>query len=298
MKRRANNSHITLEGRKYIEERLNEGWKIVDIANDLCRNKSSIKREIDRNVTYVFPSVFNNHHPCTKWKECPVKDFNCYDKCKNIEINQCPRLTSPPHICNSCKHKNGCRYVKIYYKAIEANNKYLFSWKNDRIGLRYSEDELKVLNTDFYNLVITNKSIYHSLIIINNRGYNFKESSIYRQIKDNNLRLKSSDLPRCRKQKNQKPNKEYKNIESIEGHTYEDFKIYKTNHEHAIETQMDTVISITNSNDPVIFFFVISKMKYIIIVINIHFIFICFSNKILYMFWFFFNFYIYYFNLS
>lgn len=265
MKRIASNSHITLEGRMFIEERLNEGWKTIEIAKHLCRNRSSIKREIDRNIIFVFPSLFNNSHPCIKWNECPVKEFNCYQKCKNIEINQCPRLISPPHICNACKHKNGCRYVKKYYKAIEANNKYLNSWKQDRIGLRYTDDELIILNTDFYNLVILNKSIYHSLIIINNRGYNFKESTIYRQIKHGRLKLKSYHLPRQRNQKNQKPSKEYKNIESIEGHTYDDYKKYKETHNNVIETQMDTVIGITNANDPVILTLEIVEISFMFI---------------------------------
>lgn len=265
MKRKANNSHITLEGRKYIEEKLNEGCSITKIANELCRNKSSIMREIDRNITLVFPSVFNNHYPCIKWKECDVKDFNCYENCKNLEINLCPRLISSPHICNNCKHKNGCRYVKKYYKAFEANNKYLESWKQDRIGLRYSDDELRVLNTDFYNIVITNKSIYHSLIIINKRGYNFKESSIYRQIKEGRLRLKSNDLPRCRKQTIKKQNKEYKNIESIEGHTYNDYIKYKEEHKCVVETQMDTVIGITNASDPVILTLEIVEISFMFI---------------------------------
>lgn len=97
-----------------------------------------------------------------------------------------------------------------------------------------------------------NKSIYHSLIIINNLGYNFKESSIYRQIKQGRLRLKSNDLQRCRNQKRNNKNKKYKHVESIERHTYTDFTKYKEEHTAAIETQMDTVIGITNSNDPVI----------------------------------------------
>ena len=265
MKRTANNSHITLEGRKFIEERLNEGMKITDIANRLCRNKSSIKREIERHVTYVFPSTFNGKHPCIKENTCSVKGFNCYENCKNIEINLCPRLIPSPHICNPCTHKSGCRYVKKYYKAIEANNEYLKSWKEDRVGLRYTDDEIQVLNTDFYNLVITNKSIYHSLIVINNRGYNFIERTIYQQIKLGKLRLKSNDLPRCRKQKSEKPSNEYKNKESIVGHTYEDYNKYKEKHIKAIETQMDTVIGITNAFDPVMLTLEIVDISFMII---------------------------------
>lgn len=252
LKRKANNSHITLEGRIFIEEKLNESWNITDIANNLHRDKSSITREINRHITFVFPSTFNSTHPCIKNSSCPTKDFNCYKNCKNIEINLCQRLISSPHTCNGCNHKSGCRYVKKYYKAIEANSEYINSWKEDRIGLHYTDHELSILNNDFYNLVIINKSIYHSLRVINNQGYDFKESSIYRQIKNGRLRLKCSDLPRNRKEKTEQKDKEYKNKESIENHTFEDYEVYKRNHKKAVETQMDTVIGIICSNEPVI----------------------------------------------
>lgn len=252
MKRKPNNSHILLAERKIIEEKLNEEWNITDIANELHRDKSSIKREIDRHIVFVFPSIYNDSHPCIKKDSCPVKSFNCYMTCKNLEISLCPKLIPSPHICNHCTNKKGCRYVKKYYKANEANCEYLNSWKEDRIGMHYTEDEIKILNTDFYLLVIRTKSIYHSLKVINNRGFNFNKRTIYNQIKNNKLKLKYSDLPRNRKENKEQPNKEYKNKENIEGHTYEDYNIYKPNHITAIETQMDTVIGITNANDPVI----------------------------------------------
>lgn len=265
MKRKPNNSHIILSERKIIEERLNEGWSISDIANELHRNKSSIKREIDRHIELVFPSIFNNYHPCIKKDSCSVKSFNCYETCKNLEISLCPKLISSPHVCNHCSSKKGCRYVKKYYKAKEANCEYLDSWKIDRTGMHYSEDELAILNTDFYFLVIRTKSIYHSLKVINNRGYNFTKRTIYNQIKNNKLKLKYSDLPRNRKEKTEKPDRNYKNIEKIDGHTYEDYNKYKLNNNTAIETQMDTVIGITNANDPVMLTLEIVEISFMFI---------------------------------
>lgn len=265
MKRKPNNSHIILSERKIIEERLNEGWSISDIANELHRNKSSIKREIDRHIELVFPSIFNNYHPCIKKDSCSVKSFNCYETCKNLEISLCPKLISSPHVCNHCSSKKGCRYVKKYYKAKEANCEYLDSWKIDRTGMHYSEDELVILNTDFYFLVIRTKSIYHSLKVINNRGYNFTKRTIYNQIKNNKLKLKYSDLPRNRKEKVEKPDRNYKNIEKIDGHTYEDYNKYKLNNNTAIETQMDTVIGITNANDPVMLTLEIVEISFMFI---------------------------------
>ena len=265
MKRKSNNTHITLEGRKFIQEELEMGSSVSEIAMKMCRSKSTITREIDRHITLVFPSNFNNYHPCLKSQSCPVKEINCYETCKNLEINLCPKLTSSPHTCNGCQTKRNCRYVKRYYNAIDANNKYLNDWKNDRIGLRYSNDELQVLNNDFYNLVISTRSIYHSLQVINNRGFNFKERTIYHQIKNGKLKLKYSDLPRNRKQKKENLDKDYKNKESIEGHTYEDYTQYKKQNENAIESQMDTVIGIQDSRDPVILTLEIIEISFMFI---------------------------------
>ena len=77
MKRNSNNSHFIYADRKIIEEGVNENMSISQIAYNMKRNKSSILREIDRNKTYIFPSTFNNSHPCIKHKNCPVKEFNC-----------------------------------------------------------------------------------------------------------------------------------------------------------------------------------------------------------------------------
>ena len=266
MKRIANNSHITFEGRKIIEERLNEGISISKIALEMCRYKSTITREIERHTTLFFPSTFNNTHPCIKNKDCHVKSFECYRTCKNIEINLCDKLTSSPHVCNSCKSKQHCRHVKKYYKALEANCEYLNSWKSDRSGLRYTNDELRVLNTDFYNLVINTRSIYHSLIVINSRGFEFNKSNIYRQIKNGNLRLRYSDLPRNQKKKKQKRDTLYKNEEKIKGHTFEDYQYYKSKNKKALETQMDTVVGIVDADDPVMLTLEIVKMKFLFII--------------------------------
>ena len=92
LKRKPNNSHIILTERKIIEEKLNEDWIVKDIADILHRDRSSIGREIDRHTTLVFPSIYNNYHPCIKSDSCTVKSFNCYETCKNIEINLCPKL--------------------------------------------------------------------------------------------------------------------------------------------------------------------------------------------------------------
>lgn len=237
MKRKKINTHFTLETRTIIENLLNEGKSITEISILTNRDRSNIAREINRHKQCSFPSTFNNYHPCLKHDTCTSKSYECYLNCKNIEVKLCPKLTSSPHVCNGCTTKKNCRYVKYYYNAKEANLEYQNSWTNDRTGLHYTKEELSVLNNDFKMIVLNCKSVYHALIVINKRGFNFNIGTIYKQIEKDQLELKSSDLPRCRKKsKTKKIDTSYKR-ENIEGHTYEDYLLYKEQHEKAIVLQ-------------------------------------------------------------
>lgn len=252
MKKKITNTHFTLETRTIIENYLNERKNLTQIANELQRDRSNIAREINRHKCIVLPSSYNNANPCLKSNNCSLKSFECYKTCKNIEINLCEKLISSPHVCNGCNTKQYCRHVKYYYKANEANSEYRNYWSNDRIGLHYSELELSILNNDFKNLVLNNKSIYHSIIVINKRGFNFKRFTIYKQIKKGQLELKSSDLPRYRKKKKtEEKDRSYKN-KNIEGHTYEDYEIYKKGNPKDNEMQLDTVEGVKENNAPVL----------------------------------------------
>ena len=264
MKKKVTNVHFTLETRKLIEERLNECKSITEISNELQRDRSNIGKEIMKHRIATFPSTFNYDHPCLKYVNCSMKTYECYKTCKNIEIKLCENLISSPHVCNGCQKKKYCRHVRYYYNAVEANNEYVNSWKKDRSKLRYTPLELEILNNDFKVLVLNCKSIYHALIVINKRGFNFKISTIYKQIERGQLALKKSDLPRCRKTKQKEVrDKSYKR--DIDGHTYEDYNSYKEENPNAIETQMDTVEGIKENDAPVFFTIEIVDIKFILI---------------------------------
>ena len=264
MKKKVTNVHFTLETRNLIEERLNEGKTITEISNELQRDRSNIGKEIMKHRIATFPSTFNYDHPCLKHVNCSMKTYECYKTCKNIEIKLCENLISSPHVCNGCQKKKYCRHVRYYYNAVEANNEYVNSWKKDRSKLRYTPLELDILNNDFKVLVLNCKSIYHALIVINKRGFNFKISTIYKQIERGQLTLKKSDLPRCRKTK-QKEVKDKSYKRDIEWHTYEDYNSYKEENPNAVETQMDTVEGIKENDAPVFFTIEIVDIKFILI---------------------------------
>ena len=272
-KRRTINTHYTLETRTIIENRLNEGVIIKDIAAELNRDNSNIAKEINKHKVYAFPTTFNKKIDtfCLNYDTCAVKSYECYKTCKNIKTEVCPKLLSSPHVCNGCTTKQYCRHVKQYYKANEANCEYLNSLANSRTGIRYSESKLEILNNDFTNLFYNTRSIHHAIVYFKSKGVVFVERTIYQQIKNDQLRIKSTDLPKCRRIKSSaEQDKNYKR-ESIEGMTYEDYEKYKKSHPDAIEIQMDTVLGTNYANEPAMLTLQIVNIKFLFIIkINEH----------------------------
>lgn len=262
LKRKNLNTHLTLEARMYIEEELNKGVIIKNISNQLKRDSSVIIREIERNKQLLLPSLYASTSCCIHKDICKKRFDRCDNSCNNFELYICDQLKASPHICNGCTTKNGCRKAKYYYKAKEANTQYLDQLSKTRKNLHYTQIELDILNNDFYNLVINTKSIYHSLIVINSMGYNFNQKSIYRQIKDNKLRLKSSDLPRTNKRK-EHINKTYKR--DISGHTYEDYLSKRKEKPNIVEWQLDCVQGIQGKDEQVFLTLQLVPIKFLFI---------------------------------
>lgn len=265
MKRTAIQKHMTLETRKYIEEALNSKKRISQIAIDLDRNETTIAREIKKHRQTLFPTSFNNHTGCLSQETCSHKHFECYKHCKDFQIKWCNFLLKTPFVCNACTRKQSCRLVKLYYKAYEANMEYKSLLNNSRTNLHYTDLEWNILNNDFYTLVLQNRSIYHSLKILNNRGFQFARSSIYRQIKQDRLALKTSDLPRFKRKKKQNNNDTSYKSSKVKDHTYEDYTEYKNEYLDATEVQTDTVCGIQGSSEPVMLTIQIVEIKFLFI---------------------------------
>lgn len=243
---------FTYSDRMCIENMLNEKRTIKEMEKDIKRGSSGIIKEINKNKVLAFPSSFNNTIFCAKWNTCTVKERECYISCKNVEFKICPKLSKSPHVCNGCTQKNGCRYVKAYYRARPAHDKYKLLLSESRNGLHYSKRKLDILNDILCPLIIHSKSIYHAVTTVNKKfKTKFKEGTIYKQIERGKLNIEKSDLPRTRT--HAKPRqKDISYKRNIKNHTYEDRNKYKKHHPNACETQMDTVEGTKENNAPVL----------------------------------------------
>lgn len=266
MKRQNIGTHYTIETRKTIEEGLNEGKSVTEISDILHRDRGNISKEINKHSTFVIPSTFgeiSNCNCCSKRKDCHKSNSTRHTNCQDFELEICYKLKSSPHVCNGCTTKNGCRKAKKYYKAYEANLQYESTLRESRNHMHYTELELNVLNTDFYYLVKNTGSIYHSLKVVNDLGFKFTKSSIYRQIKAGRLRLKPSDLPRTTNRKKKAPaDKSYKRG-NLDGHTLEDYIKDKKENPWWIEWQMDCVQGIVGKEEQVLLTLQIVNIKFL-----------------------------------
>lgn len=265
MKRTKINTHYTLETRLFIEEELNQGNSVTQIAKKLNRDISNLCKEIIKNRTILMPTSYGKTSCCIHKDICRNRHYDCDKECKQFELEICDNLKASPHVCNSCLNKK-CRKAKYYYRAKDANSQYQKKLVESRSKLHYTKIELEILNNDFYCLVINTKSIYHSLCVINSMGFSFNIKSIYRQIKNDRLRLKSSDLPRTRRTvKHEEIDKSYKR--EIKGHTYEDYLKKREENPNIIEWQMDCVQGIQGAYEQVFLTLQIVKINFLFIFI-------------------------------
>ena len=95
---------LTISERKIIEENLNKGMSISKIAYILCRSKSTVAAEIDRN-RIIARGTCRGKRPTT------------------LPKTMCPKLCKSPFVCNNCRQISyACsKPIQIKYDAARAD---------------------------------------------------------------------------------------------------------------------------------------------------------------------------------
>ena len=167
-----NQKHLTLEDRKYIEKSLNAGCSFKDIARYLCKDPTTISKEIrlHRLSDWYHKGCFNNAHnfcvhryhckkvnACGKIILCGIKCTTrptCNQTCPDFVKERCNRLDKAPYVCNGCpKAINHCTIAHKYrYDAIFADRKYKECLSQSRADIKLEHqlgtyDFLTLFNT-------------------------------------------------------------------------------------------------------------------------------------------------------
>lgn len=257
-----NQKHLTLDDRQYIESCLEEGVSFKDIARFLCKDPTTISKEIKlHRMDDIQPSrTFNNpHNFCTRRFRC--KRTNVCDKiqicqgscrsckicnqtCKDFKKEECFRLESAPYVCNGCpKKKHLCTVPHKYrYSALFAQRRYEEQRSSSRQGVNLSKRDAVKLDKVVSPLIAQGQSPYQ--IITNHPELGISVKTLYNYIDQRVLLTRNIDLKRKTRFKPRKHTKTgIRNREAFIGRTYQDFKALAP--EDFME--MDTVLSAKGS---------------------------------------------------
>lgn len=132
-------THLSLEDRKNIELGIIEGLSKTQIARKINRHPSTIAKEIEKHRKIKLRNTFNRDSICIYLKNCG----KCYKKCDRYKEPYCSRRDRNIGACNSCPNINKCKLDKYFYYANKANESYLYTLVDSRIGVNLDYSELK-----------------------------------------------------------------------------------------------------------------------------------------------------------
>ena len=231
-------SHLSKEERNIIEDMLKSGYTITDISKTIARDKTTISKEIKKHREIKYPGLKQNW--CINRTTC--RKFNCSKEKACFEII-CPLLKKSPYVCNGCDKKINCRNVKYYYDARNANNDYLDTLTNSRIGVRISKEQEKEIENVIYDLVINKQQSVNEIYANNPDLLYFSKPTFYSYVNQGLFHLKNIDLRRKVKYKSKNNTSKRTRLESKirVNRTYKDFLNFTSLHPSFNIVEMDTV---------------------------------------------------------
>ncbi len=278
-----NQKHLTLEDRKYIEHSLNEGLSFKDIARFLCKDPTTISKEVKlhRLDDWFHKGPFynkknfcekryrcNKTNACNKIILCGVRCTTCptcNHTCPDFVREHCNRLDKAPYVCNGCtKDIRRCTIAhKYHYDAIFADRKYRENLSSSRAGINMSKQELREKDSIITPLIYQGQSPYQ--ILTNHPELDMSVRTMYTYLDEGILSARNIDLKRKVKFKPRKIHKtQIKDRSVFLGRTYADFQALELDH----FAEMDTVHSSRESKRVILTFFLTREKLFLAFIMN------------------------------
>lgn len=259
-----NHKHLTIDDRLYIEQALDAGVAFTYIARYLCKDPTTISKEIKkhRKINTWNRGSFNNpynfcihRYRCKKTNVCDkliICDttcrscHKCNSVCSRFERERCTRIDSAPFVCNGCeKPRHLCTIQTKYdYNARIAQRLYEEQRSFSRAGINLSKAEFHAIDRIVRPLVEQGQSPY--MILTNHPELDMSVKTLYNYINQGVLLTRNIDLKRKTKFKPRKCHKkQILNRAVFEGRTYNDFQALDLGPDDFVE--MDTVLSARGS---------------------------------------------------
>ena len=278
-----NQKHLTLDDRRYIERSLNQGASFKDIARFLCKDPTTISKEVKNHRLsdwYHKGSFYNAHNFCVhryhcrktnvcgkiilcnvKCTSCPTCNQTCPDFCRE----RCDRLDKAPYVCNGCtKAVNHCTIAHKYrYDAKFADRKYRECLKDSRSGICLTKHELRQKDMVISPLIAQGQSPYQ--ILTNHPELNMSVRTLYNYLDEGILTARNIDLKRKVKFKPRKCHRPQITERAVfQGRLYSDFLSLGLDH----WTEMDTVHSSNDSKKVLLTFFLKREKLFLAFLMN------------------------------
>ena len=278
-----NQKHLTLEDRIYIENELNKGTSFKDIAKFLCKDPTTISKEVKahRLSDWYHKGTFYNaknfcihrYHckktnACEKIILCGVKCASCptcNQTCKDFEKERCSRLEKAPYVCNGCPVKiNHCTIAHKYtYNARFADRKYREKLSDSRSGISLTKHELRKKDSIISPLIEQGQSPYQ--IVTNHPELDLSVRTVYSYLDQGLFSARNVDLKRKVKFKPRNCHKpQITNRTVFINRTYQDFQSLQL----PFCTEMDTVHSSRDSKKVLLTFFFTREKLFLAFLMN------------------------------
>lgn len=208
--------HLNFDQRKLISHMLSNQYKLVEIADLLQVDPSSISKEIRRNRVL------------TK---------------KGLVLDKvCKHTVRFPYGCNGCAKKySACPFTQFRYDAKNAQRSADYRLIHTRLGLNMTPESYHLLDETIKEGVADGQSIYH--IVKSNPTLAISVPNVYRLINTHQLTTQRMDLPYAVRYKKRKVLKqyEYKENNRIDRNNrrYIDFLDFQFNRPGLFHIQMD-----------------------------------------------------------
>lgn len=278
-----NQKHLTLQDRIYIENELNKGTSFKDIARFLCKDPTTISKEVKahRLSDWYHKGTFYNaknfcvhrYHckktnVCGKIIMCGIRCTSCptcNQTCPDFERERCARLDKAPYVCNGCtKQINHCTIARKYsYNARFADRKYREKLSDSRSGIALTRHELHKKDEVISPLIEQGQSPYQ--IVTNHPELEMSVRTVYTYLDMGLFTARNIDLKRKVKFKPRKCHKSQITERSVFiNRTYADFSALALSR----FVEMDTVHSSKESGRVLLTFFFTKEKLFLAFLLN------------------------------
>ena len=246
--------HMSLDDRQRIEEGIEARKPLREIAKEIGKDPSSVKREIV--ARRILQQNRGTDYPvdCAKYRCCPNRNARNGSYCLNhmcpeYEKHYCKSRDRTPGACNKCSEHRSCHFPKYIYDANKADRAYHEKLKSSRVGINLTEEEAKKYGEIIAPLIKQGQSPAH--VIASHPELPFTERTLYPYIEAGvflKQHLTNCDLRNQVKRRRRKMKKEVavqykkrKDYSYLEGRKYTDYQTFTALHPTAKVCEMDTV---------------------------------------------------------